>query len=343
MSEQTAGKRLILHIGGAKCGSTAIQNYLGTNAGGLAERGVLIPPMALDDVNSPTTGEQVIFFEDLLYPRMDGQDHLSHCLYALSDRMSREGLRTAIISGENMSLHPELAEMFRIAAVDFDITVVLYVRRQDDFLISAWQQWGMKYHSSLEDYAANGIGILADWAAILAAWEDAFGRDRIIVRRYQRDSLYQDDAVADFVQAIGLSPEGLTPLEKFVNLSFDEHLGDLAFRIRDVFDGPHDNDFFHTMAGLLAEKVHKRRSASHLMSLSQRLAFLDSHAAGNEEVKQRYFPELGSAPLFAPPTASNVELLSENEKLQAENALLTRAVYALTKRIEEIEARLNGR
>ena len=339
VNEHAAGKRLILHIGGAKCGSSAIQNYLASNAKGLAAKGVLVPPNWLN-ASSTVTGEQVLFFEDLL-DHQKGQDYLSHCLSFVAERMSSEGLTTAIISGENISLHPELAGMLKIASGDFDVTVVLYVRRQDDFLISAWQQWGLKTYASLEDYAASGVDALLSWSKMLVPWEQNFGRENIIVRSFQRDRLHKRDVVDDFLQATGISSDGLKPLTENINPSFDEHLGDLAFRIKDVFDGYHDNDLYYTFVKLIGKKIYKSKSSSHLMSLAQRLEFLARYTVGNEEVKRKYFPDMGDDPLFDPPTTSNVELLSDVEKLQGENAVLMRAVFALTKKIEEIEARLN--
>ena len=54
---------VILHLGGAKCGSSAIQAYLKQNAMALSERGVLVPGTGLN-FDTEVTGEQIWYFEE---------------------------------------------------------------------------------------------------------------------------------------------------------------------------------------------------------------------------------------------------------------------------------------
>jgi len=329
-------KRLVLHIGGAKCGSSAVQQYLAFNSRALGKDGVLIPAPSLE-AKYPVHGQQIWFFEELSN-REGAGDLLSSRFSELHREMVSNNWHTVIVSAENISLHPNLADIVRTSTTNFDVKIILYVRRQDDFLISAWQQWGLKFSASLEEYAATSVDALADWAAMIAPWEHAFGSENIIVRPFRRDLLHEGDVVADFFDVLGLSREGLVSLKSVSNPSYSEHLGDIAFRINSVFSSMHDSDFFFCMERLIGNETHKKNSASHLMNLEERLDFLRKYEEGNRQIKEKYLPNMGDHPLFDPPSHESVAQLSEIEKLKAENAFLARAVYALARKVEAIEA-----
>lgn len=338
-----AVKRLIVHIGAPKCGSSAIQIYLAYNHLALAEKGVLVPSVDLD-AHGTMEGHQ-IWFTEKLKEATAAIEMLSDRLGALSAHMDAHGMHMAIMSAENISGYLWLPSVFAAAAAatGFEITAVLYVRRQDDFIVSAWQQWGLKEFSSFASYIHKDAEILATWGVILAPWELAIGAKRIVLRPFRRDMLLDGDVVADFFDALGLSQDGLQPLPTQMNLSYDEHLGDLAHRIRDVFEGPHDGEFFLVMEKLLGSKGYKSRSSSHLMSLAQRLEFLSRYEEDNNALRDRYLPEFGDRPLFEPPGRNSVMALSDVEKLRAENGLLIRAVYSLAKRLDALEAKADAK
>lgn len=330
------GKRLILHIGGSKCGSSAIQNFLSRNHTRLRKRGVLTPGLELD-MDSEFKAQQIHFFQEV-QSRDDREAILEARFDHLRAVMDKTRQDVLVVSAENLSLIPGLAPVLARVAGDFSaVQVIFYVRRQDDYMISAWQQWGLKtfpdFASYLETYAAT----YGDWNALVTPWEEAFGRERVIVRPFRRDMLTGGDVVEDFFHVLGLPLESCVPLDGPANRSFDEHLGDLAHKVQDIFDGPHDNRFYETMIHTLGEAAFKSRTGSHVMTLPQRLELLARFQDSNDAIKARYVPELGAAPLFEPPTQKDVVSLSAQEKLEAENRLLIRAVYGLSRRIDALE------
>ena len=242
--------KIVLHIGGAKCGSSAIQAYLARNAPALAARGLGVPGTALD-FETHVTGEQIWFFEDTASSR--DYSGLAGKIEILCKAARLRGLSTLVISAENVCNHPELAEVFASALTSEDVRVVFYVRRQDDFLISSWQQWNLKRFASVGDFLAARVGKDARWLTMISPWADALGDDRVAVRPFIRAQLRNGDVIDDFFNQIGISQEGLTPLSKNANPSFAEALARLAHRARDVFNGPHDNRFYDVMARLLGE------------------------------------------------------------------------------------------
>ncbi len=323
--------RVILHIGGAKCGSSAIQAYLAQNAPLLAERGLGVPGIRLD-FGSTVTGEQIWFFEDSV--AAGDLPGIGIALRKLVSDANARGFSDVVISAENLCNHPALPETFAAALADVDVQVVFYVRRQDDFLISSWQQWNLKRFDTVSAFLEQRVGKDARWLTMIAPWADAFGDHRVSVRPFVRQLLRDGDIVADFFDVIGVSQEGLRALSRNANPSFDEALARLAHRVRDVFDGPHDNTFYDVMARLLGPSALKRGSASSLLDLSVRSEIVRSYSEENKALRSRFLPGVGTEALFDPPSPQDVIERSEAEKLSDDIAMLTRAVYALACRVE---------
>lgn len=323
---------LVLHIGGAKCGSSAIQAYLRQNAGRLAERGVAVPGTRLDFA-SEVTGEQIWFFEDAA--AKGDFAAIGQRLAAVMDEARGRGAEEVIVSAENICNHPGLAPVLAQATSGGRVRIVFYVRRQDDFLISSWQQWHLKLFDSVPAFLADRVGKVACWMSMIEPWADAFGDSVIIVRPFVRDRLKDRDVVADFFDRIEIPQDGLEALTRAANPSFDEALARLAHRVRDVFANQHDNQFYEVMVRLLGKPALKRGSASALIDLDTRHRILARYRDENEALKARFLPELGNAPLFRPPTEADVTVLSEDRQLSEEIAMLTRCVYALARRSEK--------
>ena len=324
---------LVLHIGGAKCGSSAIQAYLAQNAGALAARRVAVPGKLLD-FTSEVTGEQIWAFENAACGDTDVAA-LKQRLQALLNEAGARGHRKVVLSAENICNHPALSVALRSVCDGRPAKIVFYVRRQDDFLISSWQQWHLKMFDSVEAFLADRVGKVACWHTMIAPWADAFGDRNVRVRPFARERLKGRDVVTDFFDCIGVSQDGLADLARPANPSFDEALARLAHRVRDVFDDQHDNCFYEVMVRLLGQSALKKGSASSLLDLETRHRILARYGDENAALKTRFLPELGDAPLFRPPAEADVLTICDRQKMSDDIAMLTRAVYALARRNED--------
>lgn len=322
---------VILHIGGSKCGSSAIQAYLARNVEALRARGLGVPGVDLD-FTSKVTGEQIWFFENAA---TSGQHSLvAQRVQSLITAAREAKMSRLVISAENLCNHAGLAPVLAEVLGGLDASIVFYVRRQDDFLISSWQQWNLKRFPSVEAFLEARAGKDACWYSMLVPWAEQFGDDRVTVRPFVRDRLKDGDVIADFCCVARIGQEGLEPLERDANPSFDEALARLAHRVRDVFDGPHDNRFYEVMARLLGEAALRKGSGSSLLDLETRQRVLRLYDDENRALKARFLKEEPSGPLFALPRPESVVQRSEAEKTSEDIAMLTRAVYALATRLE---------
>jgi len=116
----------------------------------------------------------------------------------------------------------DLAQIQALAAQlyrQFDeIKIVVYLRRQDALALShrkqvimgvaAFQFYGCQI-AALPDYAPH-LHRYFDYEAKLSLWSDAFGKEALVVRRFERPSLQGGDTVNDFFDLIG------APFEKRV-------------------------------------------------------------------------------------------------------------------------------
>ena len=162
--------KLVLQIGGAKCGSSAIQNFLRDNAVTMKSSDILVPSAQLD-MTDDIRGEEIDFFASLIN-REDAERIVFDRLNALRAHMQQIGLHTLVVSAENL-INPDNFQNLFVNAKDlFDIQIVAYVRRQDDYFASAWQQWHLKIYPSLQAYVDDRLGKDANWAQMLAPWEE---------------------------------------------------------------------------------------------------------------------------------------------------------------------------
>lgn len=329
-------RRLLLHVGGPKCGSSAIQAALAANSAALAARGVLLASDRLDAEGGFIHG-QVGYFDELK-GRSDSAAELAGRFRQLAVAMDECAADTLVISAENLLLQTGAADMLipPARAAGFTPEVVAYVRRWDDFLIAAWQQWGIKTHDSPEAYwQDHGF---PSWFAGLQAWEHQAGRPALKVFPFRRDLFPEGDVAAHFFDVTGLSfPDMLRP--RPVNPSTSEPLSDLMNRARDLFADENDNDVLGILAPLIGPAAYKSGSASYLLTLDQRRALLEQAQADDEALKARYLPQFGAAPLFPPLRPEQVTECSDIDKLRAENALLLRAVHTLGQRLSALETR----
>jgi len=138
---------LILHPGHPKCGSSSIQKFLYDNRAALEAKGWAVPDRFFHfrfekDCDFSFAESPVSYFSKVI--RKGNYFRLQNRIEKAIEGAQQAGIHTFIVSAENLA--DELAEpLHEIFSTYFDVKKVLYyIRRQDDFLLSAWQQWGHK-------------------------------------------------------------------------------------------------------------------------------------------------------------------------------------------------------
>jgi hypothetical protein len=327
--------RLVLHIGAGKCGSSAIQYFLYRNAGALRRSGVLVPDKNLD-TTADISGQQAWLFQEAMTAPCPAT--LTHAKFAaIKKEMSSANLHTVVVSAENLMNGDAFAKACAPAAEVFDdIKIVSYIRRQDDFLISAWCQWWFKMYASLGEYIGNTARHAAHWSQIMKPWEDIFGANRIAVRLFQSGNLVNNDIVDDFAETAGIARDGRVPNPQKANVALNEILVEIAHDIREIFVSPHDIKFLQLASNILGESAVKAHRGSTLLSLEQRRDIMSYYDACNREIKQRYFAHIPAhEPLFREPSPDDVITLSSEQKAKMRELLMLQLLKGLTRMAQE--------
>lgn len=293
MSER---RKIILHIGAGKTGSTAIQNFLSLNADALRKAGIVIPDGDLN-LTGEIHGNHVPAMQRLLSKPGSGRRKLEA---AIRDIHERTDGATILISAENLVAQVAAPSLFEGLAKDHDIEVILYIRRQDDFLLSGWQQWHAKVRDDFWAWLIAVVGSTADWRAYLIRWEKVIPRDKIKVRLFDRKKMEGGDVVSDFFSLLGLS----APFDSFayphtvINPSFADPITELVKGNKTIFRDAHDNRFQNFVHYLTGDRFVKDSKESKLTA-AQRRAIVTRYAASNRWVQENYFGNK-AGDLFAP-------------------------------------------
>ena len=196
-------KKIYLHIGYHKTGTTAIQALLTYNETFLNKKKALYP-VNCRIANNVKSGGPQIYAHHLLpkYILSDAQNELED----LIAEINKSKAETIILSSEvfcqefrtNEDNFVKLKSLFR----DFELKIIIYLRPQEDLFESVYNQL-IKDSKSFErldsSVLANGqLGTYYDFFHLVRLWEKYFGADSIIVRPYERKQFYGEDLLKDF-------------------------------------------------------------------------------------------------------------------------------------------------
>lgn len=327
-------KRLVVHIGCAKGGSSAIQQGLRRNAEALAEQGVVVPSRDLLP-QSAITGRHTEFFESIVEGRTAPEvPRLGELLEAVAGEAA-----TIVLSAENLSNPTGFEQAFAKLKGRFRVFVVLYVRRQDQFLASAWQQWNVKEGQSLLSWVAKGVGVHGDWLRVIEPWADTFGDDHIVARIHDRDRLVGGDVFLDFADVLGVDATVLeVPGE--TNPGLNATISRLVEGRSFLFDGPHDGAFYASVRELAPDHVSKEGHQP-LFSTHEATEIMSRYQRSNMEFRRRYLPHL-KGPLFAPVLYDEAAVAGPPNLDALERGFLQQQIFSLHKQVVELRHLAKG-
>lgn len=180
-------KRVYLHIGRSKTGSTAIQRALSTNRDALARSGFCYPGQGHDHscVVRGFRGSQ---------PHAEDTARLATAI--------RETPLDVILSAEGLMLFPPAQVSDWLAGLS--VRVIVYIREQAEAIASGYQQ-EVKANLEATPFADFAPRFHIPYDRFLDPWAGVFGRENMSVRVYDRDALFKGDLVSDFLSIVGIA------------------------------------------------------------------------------------------------------------------------------------------
>lgn len=312
-------KRLILHIGTGKTGTTAIQFFLFKNRVQLEAGGFGIPVQA-----GAFRRKDGRFF---------GEYRNGHWLIplALSQAPLQLPKRAAHLTSENLKAASHNAELFRKAVFRHDtivlsdeslarlsssrsdfifslktvlhefgatrIKIIVYLRRQDQLVTSRWLQSvkSRNYSSPSQEFIRDPIITkFLDYNTWITNWEQTFGLENVMVRRYDRSLFPGGDICRDFCEAAGIPWREDFYVPKITNPSISLDVAEVK-RLTNASPTYQNSGNFLKASALRVSKIFPDPPGTSLFSPEEASALLARHAEGNRAIAERHF---GGEPLF---------------------------------------------
>jgi hypothetical protein len=300
-------KKLFLHIGQTKTGSTSLQRFLHGNRAALAERGVFYPPCVGGLAEPGARHHHRHLFTALqdAGPTLVGAEA---AWAALAQAVHVHPAPTAVISSElfwhlfvgRAPLRLKALKWMAEQLAEFDVRVVCYLRAQEEWVEAMYNQL---VKSGQAQAATQGFDhflqrpqtvSLMDYERVLQPWAEAFGPQALVVRVFERTNLVAGDVVDDFLSLLG--QDDLDGLARYPDAQQR-----ISWPVCDVLM------VFNRHAGLQAQREAFVRLLSDTLEAGPPSRLMDAdavralqalHATGNARVARAYCDR---AVLFDPP------------------------------------------
>jgi hypothetical protein len=186
-----------LHIGRHKTGTTSLQNFFGLNKTILANVGILYP----------STGQDKFYmfhhdlFRDIVEKGLIVDEKLK---FELIEEIIKSNCKKILISTEILS-RPSMSknELLLVKNIfkNFNLKLIVYLRRQDDFLESTYAN-RIRIGILSSPTGIMDIDPILNYSDFIEKYADIFGSENIIVQSY--DKAREVGIYQDFMNLIGI-------------------------------------------------------------------------------------------------------------------------------------------
>ena len=288
-------RKLYLHIGTHRTATSTIQKFLQSNFCALIEKGVFHPYAAAR--HSDLVGK---LFEP------GNRNALADCASDIIARADAKAypIHSITISDEDLSSRKDLSPIEGLMDY-FDVKIVLFLRRQDLWLES-WYQQNVKWqwnpdlaHLTFAEYMARRQTFFwIDYDSRLRSLEWMFGEENIMCRVFEKGQMPQGP-VAAFCEAIGLKGRAGLISGGAVNGSLSPMMTEFM-RLLPLDQLPAAQRHEVEKACALAD-AHRSAKSRLYLPPAARAEVMAEYARGNRAVARRYF---GRDQLFLDPIPS---------------------------------------
>ncbi len=312
---------LLLHVGLNKTGTSALQRFFARARERLAAAGVLYPLAGM-------RGEAHYDLSAALGFSLDGRlpdpERLRRYGEALWREVEAAGPRKVVISSEMFVLPGEI-ERVRAFFGGFEVRVVIYLRRHDEWWISAYNQsvravsrpgWKPGFGNYLAFQRRNPNRWYLDYARFVDAWASVFGHGAIVVRPYEpcqnRPSLVHDFLAATGCPVEPAGGEAAGRVNRSVSLK--------GLQLIDLWQRTIDDDALR--ARLIAHVLETGGGGRPFdLPLDVKRALVAAHRRDYEYIARRYLGRADGRLFFEPVESTTDEDLEQAHPLSAEEAV----------------------
>lgn len=271
---------LSIHIGVPKTGTTAIQDFCALNRRELANQSLLYP--ALDKGHAHHGLMRLVYQRQPNDQRMRRFDNFRR-------KIEKTTCERVLISSEFAARLQDLSELRRLLK-DVPTRIIVYLRRQDDWLLSAYNQ-NVKSPSTLMDDTFDEFAKRPhlerrlNYENLLALWSEAFGFENLDVCVYEEEKR-NGQLIRRFLERLGVNVNN----EKLCdvghpNRALDRHSLEI---VRICNSMKLDPSVSTTITKLLIKNQVTKNRDSAIVSDFQRRTILNAYRESNSNVAKRY-------------------------------------------------------
>jgi hypothetical protein len=203
-------RRVVLHIGMHKTGTTAFQSFCMDHWNTLQAAGFLYPDAGRPLFHAVRYGHHLLPWSIngrvTSAPYWPEKVSSAEVWTALNEELATSASHTAVLSSEEFeTLNSDEVAVLAARLSQFDVTPVVWLRRLDD-LVQAMYANDVVYNSQKSEFTeyVNTFPIPLNYSVLLQPWLDRFAQPPLI-RFYTPETAAKGAIVDDIAQSIGLN------------------------------------------------------------------------------------------------------------------------------------------
>jgi len=255
-------KNLYLHIGFHKTGTSALQEYLNENREELEEKGIFYPKSLNNKYPGNVDLSWALKKEPPKWSSITNSQEKEKIISYYLHQIKNTECNDIIISSEDFSLlDNEISSIEKIKTIfnNYNIKIIAYIREPKEFIFSLYAHAVREkvVTSSFEEYLLNKYNFRAsDFALRLLPWQKVFGKEKLIIKKYNKNSFTNGNLIEDFFHAINLELSNINLKMKKSNIGVHPWLV---------------NSYINVVKDSKLEKDSKREILNNLIELSKKL------------------------------------------------------------------------
>jgi hypothetical protein len=322
------GPVFYIHIGVPKTATTTIQSFFTMHRDTLLQRGVLYPKsIANSDGDSELHRALSVALEPDSVPWLDGlRRHMQdrNVIASMLEETARTEAKTVVLSAESLAFMRR-PETLRRALAPYSARVLVYLRRQDDFLASFYNQliksrlYEATFDEFLRQHAHDAIDLrdfrtplpMCDYERLLKLWSGAFGSENILAGVYEDYDL-PAGILRDIAAKMEIDIAGLRPPGADTNPALRHSIVALKRRVNAFLSSEDERIYSERLFAAHNDCAEHLRSDEKVHAgIARRQSILARYREGNARVACKYF--VGRSELFDAPNERDSPLPDSRE------------------------------
>jgi len=295
-------KTIYLHVGTTKTGTTTLQTLLRENEDVLRRKNfTAYTPCRPKDESDPKRMRSLIEYMNLLSSNLTASRRLNSWFDQFMNGVKQESAARLILSEEllwnvigSVRKRWNFKRFLQELQTFVDVKVLVYLRRQDNYLMSCYQQRlksGLMNGLTCREWVHSGrMRLQADYKRRLKWLLPLVGRENLMVRVFEPEQLFHGTLEADFLHALGMElSDGFSDPRRRRNPGLSPFLAEL-FRCASFFQT--DEKIFKPFLKLRlsADDRYFNKNRTHqFLSPKERCRLMKKYKSGNGWIAREFF------------------------------------------------------